>query len=142
MGSREALDDSEKGKVCCPTRIRTPEHSAHRPASIPITIPRLLIKNVDLSTDQFKRKRLTSCTNDNFNQPGCPYVTRRHIPPTHRMHAHTHPLFLSLKHTFRNSRMHVPGVRDFPITCRWIPSAWPRTATDFCQITSSLCSVL
>lgn len=65
----------------------------------------------------------------------CPNVTRRHIPPTHQMHAHTHPLLLSLKHTFRNSRMHVPGVRDFPITCQWIPSAWPQTATDLCQIT-------
>jgi len=34
--------------------------------------------------------------------------------------------------------MHVPGVRDFPITCQWIPSALPQTATDYCQITMNV----
>jgi len=37
--------------------------------------------------------------------------------------------------------MHVPGVRDFPITCQWIPSALPQTATD-CQITMHVYPVL
>jgi hypothetical protein len=148
VGSREGLDDTEKRKVCCPDRIRTPEHSAHRPVTIPTdyTLPRLLIKKCRPINRSIQKKTTDFLYRCQLESASCTHVRRRYIPPTHQMHAHKHSLFLSLKHTFRNSRMHVPGVRDFPITCQWIPSAWPQTATDFCQITmnrpSTLCSVL